>query len=89
VSRRSIRCPKCGNPSTDGTIYLLVPGIECAPVTGLAGSVVKVEGPMTRRPIPEATRLECWRMDEGGRLCGHRFVPDMGLAALVWRPEDA
>jgi len=59
MSRRTIHCPKCGNASTTGTIYLIVPVIEAAPILGVAGSVVQVDGPMTRRPISERARLEC------------------------------
>lgn len=82
-----VRWPNCGNTSEDGTIYLMVPVIECAPVIGIAGSVVQVDGPMTRRPVSEGARLECGAMDDVGRFCGHRFLVPNGVDALVWSPR--
>lgn len=84
---RPVSCPKCGYSSDDGTIYLVVPLIECAPVMGIAGSVVQVDGPLTRRPVSEGARLECGAMDNDGSFCGHRFLAPAGIDALVWSPR--
>lgn len=87
MSRRIFHCPRCGNASTTGTIYLIVPVIEAAPALGLAGSVVQVDGPMTRRTIAAGARLECGHMNDDGAFCRHRFLPEGGLGALMWSPR--
>lgn len=83
----TIRCPRCGNDSNDGTIYLIVPVVEAAPVIGIADSIVLVDGPMTRRRVPDGARLECGRMNDDGAFCGHRFLPTGGIDALLWSTD--
>lgn len=87
MSRREVTCPKCSNTSHTGTIYLILPVIEAAPVIGVAGSVIQVDGPMTRRPLSGNARLECGRMDDDGSFCGHRFLAPSGIDALTWSPR--